>query len=409
MPLALGFYTYMAYKVTLIPYLTIISLFTWTQKAQRKDTRVYLVLGFLCFLISFAFLFNAYGRHTINRLNEVNFFPTEVVTKQADFERRVAIDNPLTVLFSNKAILAVKYLTGKYIGAFSVNNLFIDSEKLLRFHIYNHGHFYYLDLAFLLIGFCYLFAYKRKLWILFTSLILIAPLPSIVSNEGITYVMRSSLYIPFLYTYIGIGIWFVITLVKKRSYRLVSSLFIGGLYTVLIGNFLYTYFFIQPVYGSEAQAFSARVLSRYAAISETEGKPVTVVLNRPRMQFKDFIYYSGAFDTGKTSDIVNAFAHHIYSLGHVSFKTCEEISGLEKGMTYLFDPGEACPIFRGATDTLSIVQLVDSGTVYKIYKDSVCSRYQLNPFIGKLNLKDLSAEQLDTRAFCEAFIIRYSP
>lgn len=407
LPLALGFYTYMAYKVTLIPYTLLISLYIWAEQNHKKYTKQYCVLLLLCIIISVYFLFNAYHRNTINRLGEVTFFSSEPITQQVNFERRIAIQGQLTTIFSNKIVGGGKYLISKYIGAFSPQFLFVDTERTLRFHLYNHGYFYYIDLLFLLIGFCYLFAKKRKLWILITSVILIAPLPSIVSSEGISYAMRSSLYIPFFYILIGTGIWFSLTAISNKVYAISTGILIVGAYLVLITNFMYTYFFIQPIYGSEAQTFSARLTSNYITRANLENKPVTVVLSSPRVIFKDFVYYSNIYTKKSSPQITHAFANHIYTLGHISFITCNQVQTLEKNTIYIFDPGEKCQKFDNIKNTLSIVQLFDSGTVYKIYQDSLCNNYQLKRYISKVTLNDLAIEKLTKENFCEKFIVNY--
>lgn len=406
-PLALGFYTYMAYKVTLIPYLIIISLFTWTQVDHKKYLKQYLLLIVMCLGISSLFLFNAYQRKNINRVNEATFYSTENIHNQVDLERRIAIKNNFTEIFSNKGTLATKFLISKYIGAFSPDNLFVDTEKLLRFHIYNHGHFYYIDFVFLIIGFCYLLAKNKKLWILLTSILLISPLPTIVSNEGVTYVMRSSLYIPFLYIFIGVGIWHTVTMFKNKTYKMLFVIMIGGIYVVLVSNFLYTYFFIQPVFASEAQNFSSRLMSRYIKLASSENKKITAVLGSPRIQFKDYLYYSNIYNRQTAEQIKNLFLQNNYKLKNVSFITCNEVKTIEKNSIYIFDASNKCQFFNKFKNTLSIVQLSDSGAVYNIYQDSICSKYNLNSYIANLTFDDFAVEKLTPKNFCETFIVKY--
>lgn len=259
----------------------------------------------------------------------------------------------------------------------------------------------------MIFGFYYLLVKHKKLWVLLTSIVLISPLPAIVSSEGITYVMRSSLYIPFFYIYIAAGIWFTITIKKSTRYLLISSVFIGGIYVLLIGNFLYTYFFIQPIYASEAQTFSSRLISKYIELAGLENKKTTVVVGNPRMQFKDYVYYSNAYNKQTSEEIKNAFLNHSYRLENVSFNTCQEIKKIEKNNIYIFDAGNQCSLFKEAKNTLSIVQLSDSGAVYNIYQDSTCSKYALKPYIANLTFDDLRVEKLAEKDFCETFIVKY--
>lgn len=406
-PLFLGFYTYMAYKITFLPYVFVISLFTWSQIDHKRYTKQYIVFLTLCVLFFSFFILNVNKNNTASRLSELSFFPAASIENQVNYERQLSIQNPLTQLFSNKAILGAKYVFAKYVNAFSPDLLFIDNEKTLRFHIYNHGYFYYADAIFFLLGFYYLFKHKKKLWIFLTSLLLLSPLPTLISNVEISYAMRSSLYIPFLCIFIGAGIWYFLKLSKKKNYLVTVIFIVSGIYSILIANFLYTYFFIQPVYGSEASAFSQRILSRYVALANAENKSISVVLNSPRTEYKDFIYYSDSFNKQTAKQITNTFFNHDYSFKNASFKTCSDVKTIEKNRIYIFDSGQKCKIFENLKKTLSIVQLSDSGGVFNIYQDTICSKYKLKPYLSHFSLNDFTVEKLTSKQLCETFIVDY--
>src|SRR3989344_341228 len=289
-PLALGFYTYMAYKVTFLPYVFLISYYVWSQVDHKKYTRQYISLLELCLLLFLTFLSHAKSQSTSNRLAELTFVPLTAVGEEVNMERKIALRNPASDFFSNKASASVKRIIVKYLDAFSPNYLFIKNEGTMRFNIYNHGYFYYFDLLFFILGFYYLFTQRRKLWLFLTGLLLIAPLPTVVSSVETSYAMRSSLYIPFIYIFIGAGIWYAITFFKNKTFNKGTTAIIAATYTIFVANFLYSYFFIQPVYGAEGSAFSARLLSRYADISNQENKKITIAGIDQKVLHKDFIY-----------------------------------------------------------------------------------------------------------------------
>ncbi|MDO8621258.1 MAG: hypothetical protein Q7R31_03170 [Candidatus Levybacteria bacterium] len=407
-PLALGFYTYMAYKILLLPYLFIISLYTWSQIHNRKYTKQYVVLFLACIALLAGFLFALKYQNTANRLGELSFVSSAAINKQVNTERQLAIQNPFKEIVSNKAVAILKDSIAKYYGAFSLQNLFIDNEKTLRFHIYNHGYFYYADLLFFILGFCYLFAYKRKLWLFLILILLLAPLPSIISSVETSYAMRASLYIPFFHIIIGTGIWYSLMLLKKGNILIPGTIIIAGIYTIFVGNFLYTYFFIQPIYASEGTAFSARVVARYVALANEEKKPITVVVEAPKILYKDFIFYSNSYNRETASHFRNDFLRHTYAFEFASFRTCTDTKTLDKNTTYIFDPGAGnCQLFKDSNQLLTIAQLSDSGTIYSIYQDVLCSPYELKPYISHLTVQDFSVEKLTKKQFCETFIIDY--
>ena len=91
----------------------------------------------------------------------------------------------------------------------------------------------------------------------------------------------------------------------------------------------------------------------------------------------------------------------------MSFNTCEEIKEIDKNNIYIFDSTNKCPIFNNVKNTLSIVQLSDSGAVYNIYDDKICSKFALRPYIAGLTFNDLAVEKLSLKNFCETYIINY--
>ncbi|MCR4263950.1 MAG: hypothetical protein NUV98_04510 [Candidatus Roizmanbacteria bacterium] len=406
-PLAAGFYTYMAYKITFIPYVLIICFFAWYVIDRKKYLKQYLVILAICLMIFTSFLVKSKTQNTADRMGEVSVFSTAEVENHVNLERRLSVKNPATTLFSNKVSVGLKTSISKYVGAFSPIHLFVDTEKTDRFHLFNHGYFYYADALFLLLGCYYLFVHNRKLWFFLTGIILLGPLPSVVSNVGISYAMRASLYIPFFYIFIGLGIWYALESVKKKKYKNLVLGGIAGIYTVLIANFLYTYFFLQPVYASEGTAFSARILSHYAALANKDNKPVTIVLNSPRVLFKDFVYYADIYNRETAPHIREAFVNAEYSYQNITFTTCDGIDAIDESTIYIFDPGEKCPLFENALPTISIAQLFDSGTVYAVYQDTLCNQHDLKPYISNLSMNDFSVEKLSPKDFCETFIVDF--
>jgi hypothetical protein len=102
-----------------------------------------------------------------------------------------------------------------------------------------------------------------------------------------------------------------------------------------------------------------------------------------------------------------AFVNHDYQFENISFVTCPELSAIDENTTYVVDPGEGCALFEDREDRVAIAQLSDSGTVYSIFQDKLCSLFTLKPYISSLSRKDLFVEQLPEKDFCETYIVKY--
>lgn len=406
-PLSLGFYTYMAYKTTFLPFAFLISFFAWREINRKKYFKQYAALIFICLAIFFFFVSTVRTNDSSQRISEAGLYKSSDIERQVNNERRLSIQNPLAVLLANKPVAVVKTVASKYIEAFSPERLFINTKEVPRFAIYNHGYFYLADFIFIILGFCYLFSKKKNWWAFLTSIIFISPLPSVLSTVDSSYAMRSSLYIPIFCIFIGIGIWYTLALFKKIKLFKIGIALIILLYAVLILNFLYIYFFIQPVQNAEGADFSARVVSRYASIEVKENKNLVVVTNAPKNLYKDYMYYSGSYSKDTAGFFRKTFLNYNYSFKSVSFKKCQDVNAIDKNTTYIFDPGEKCILFKNLQPTVSIAQLSDSGTIYKIYQDSICSSYRLKPYLSNFYFSDFDIENLSRQNFCEKFIIKY--
>lgn len=407
-PLAFGFYTYMAYKITFLPYIFIITYYTWSEIDNKRFSKQYISLLLISIVIFFSFLISVSGQSTSARLGEVSFISSNETSAEVNDTRRFAIENSLTSLFVNKITISGKNILTKYFGAFSPSTLFLQNEYTPRFTLFNHGYFYFIDFIFFVIGFCYIFEYKKKLWLFLTSVLLIAPLPSVVSNVGISYAMRSSLYIPFIILFIGIGIWYTLLLLSKKGYFVFGIITITAIYTVLISNFLFLYFFILPVHMSEGATFSSRLITRYATSAIKQNIPVTIINTPPKGLYKDFIFFSNTYNKNTAEYFRNAFLTHKYMYKDITFSDCKEIKHLDKNRTYIINAGNNCEAFKELKKSLSIVQLSDSGAVYNIYQDNLCSQFALKRYVSHLTLNDFNVENLSEKKFCEKFIVDYS-
>jgi hypothetical protein len=408
MPLFIAFYCYHATKIIFIPFIIVISYFAWILN-RRRYLKYYLLLLAFCSLIFLGFLLNF--RLTVGvgvRLSQIESPVGNYVSTAVNKERRLSMQTPLTAVFSNKIVYYLKDFSQKYVGAFSPSYQFFSGDKDMHYSLWTHGYFYYLDLIFLVVGFCYLFQKNKKYWLGFLSLILIAPFPAALLTGETSYVLRSAIIYPVFILLIGFGISFFISLFKNRNYRFIVSFLLIFLYGVLIINFANVYFFRFPLYDSEGVNFSSRVLSNYIRFAGAQNKKVEVYSSEPDALYKDYLFYTDAYSRKNTVEVAKHFRKNDFSLNNVSFKeSCPRNIKFPSDTTIIVASDLKCSIQNNRV--LDIDQLSDAGTVLRIYNDSICGKYELSSYPNNIQFFDFNVEKLSQSQFCQKFIFQKNP
>jgi len=402
-PLALGFYTYMGFKIIFLPVVLATLVFARSMD-RKKSLGEYVAIGLSAVLLLFLFLSTVGLQSTKSRLSEISLYDPSAVVQTVNTLRRQSLSGPLTPFFINKVTVAFRDNLKKYLGAYSPDYLFIDNEATPGHTFLNHGYLYYTDIVFLVIGFCWIFTYNRKLWLYIVSLLLFSPLPSMVSGISLSYAQRSSFMFPPVYICIGAGIYFLCTVSKRRWYTVCVGTLIGIVTGIQLANFLYLYFAVYPVYSAEGMGFSSRVAAHYMKQASQAGRNVTFVSGNPKGMFKNFLFYNDEYVQATVPVVQKAVRENVYTWGTISFITCDDVAVLNRNVTYVYIPGDHCPIFSTTKDAVSINQLKDAGTVYAIINDAVCSPYELHRYPAGLRLNDFSFTHLSTGQFCTSFI-----
>lgn len=401
LPLFIGFNSYIGFKIILLPFVLIITVFTWLVINKKSYLAQYLILLTLCVML---FIFSTMKSSLVgSRFNEI--IPVARISSLVDTERRLSIQTPLTYFFSNKPVVLFKEYLGKYLGVFSPNLLFLYGEGKQHFSLWFHGYFYYLDILFLIIGMIALYKKKRSLWLLLLGLVLIAPIPSALRSDVdyTSYVFRSVLIFPIFVILVGIGISYVVFLGRSKTYKVIILTALLFIYGLLVLNFSNIYFFRNPIYNSEAYDFGKRLLSKYAALSlNTENKVVVISESEePHILFQNFLIYTNSFNSENGGKISQIFASNNFDFGNIKFTRCpKDITSLRDNILVIaHDAG--CNLDE---KRLTIPQLSDGGTLYNIYNDRTCSRYQLGKYPKSIKLDDFNVENLSEKNFCERFI-----
>jgi hypothetical protein len=282
---------------------------------------------------------------------------------------------------------------------------------------WNHGYFYYLDLVLVIVGFLFLFKKKRVVWIFLTSLLLIAPIPAAVNVTSWSYVHRAALMVPIMIIFMGYGA--IVSLDYLKGYRVVVAV-LGGVYLILIANFLYLYVFRYPIYNSEAFFLSKRILAEYL-IRVKQEKPeleIVVVVDEPMAGFEQYLFYADEYNQDSLEEIGETIRTKKFSYKNIRFTNdCLPIEALDKENSLIVlhynvycDSSQENlypdhPLVKERKLLpLEIASVTDGGTIFRIYHDWLCSEYRLPDYPRITTLNDLAIDKQNNEAFCQKWI-----
>lgn len=398
---SIAFFSYIGTKLIAIP-IALLPLILHDNKRNHLPMKAGMLI-LLGFGLTVFFIYNAQHASTKTRMNEL-FFPTStIVSSDVDNERKLSLPSPVTHLFANKVTSYVNISLTKYLNAFSPNLLFLNGDTRSAFSVWTHGYFYIIDILFFLYGFAIMFHTHKKQLIFLLGIILLAPIPTVLSTVGVSYPIRSSLLFPSLILIIGYGISAFTDTIKTKKVFLPITLLIISVYLFSAAHFLFIYIFRNPVANSEGFDFSSRIISSYLLRSSRK-TPVTVFTGSPKTLYKQYIFYANTYDKNTMYSLANSSNETIFSVHAITFKTCAQFDEEDLKTTYIVEPSLACQIIPKKDIKIEIAQLSDAGTIYRIYNDRLCNPLQRLPYPRLNTLNDLHIENLTDNNFCRLYI-----
>jgi 4-amino-4-deoxy-L-arabinose transferase-like glycosyltransferase len=394
-------YSYFGFSIILLPFIVFVSLYAWLEN-NKKYKKIYLMLFSVCLLVSVLFVLSIRQQRVSYRISELSSPNSSTVAKIVNDERRTSVKTPFIVILSNKYTVFLNDAAIRYSKVFSTEFLFSYGEGTSTFSLRHHGVFYYIDAVFLFLGICYLFRFKRKLFILFLGIILISPLPSVIINSGETYVFRSVMLLPPLILIIGTGIWYASELIGKKHNAFLYILLVF-LYLISLINFANVYFLRNPIYNSEEFAFSNRIIARYLHFAQNKEREIFVIESgNAHNIYKQVTFYNNELNNKNARNYSKNYREGKLEFKNVKFMTCP-LGGVDDKGTII--DGNKCVKSVNHSNKLSIPLLADGGTVFNIYNDTVCSKYNLGRYPQNITLSELSVEKMSEKEFCETYIV----
>ena len=396
----LGFYSYVGTKVSFLPFVFVIILFSYFFVNRKKYLREYLAVLIACFLLVIVFAFSVFTTSGSSRVGELISFNSPQISQEVDYIRKVSIQNPLTFLFENKLTIFSRIVLTKLFKSFSFDYLFVYGDQF--YSILRHGFFYVLDALFLILGFAAVYAFKKRIFFLLFFLTLIGVLPQILySIRTDNFSIHLSLSFALLPIFMGVGLWETVNLVKNKLYFYGSLAVIGVLYLFLSLNFLNIYFYQFPLMGYFD--FHVRLLSKYVSLAREKGKEVTVYSPNATDIFKKYIFYTNNYNKDTYLEIRKIYKSENFKFQNINFAGCDRtIDPKENNNTIVYDFN--CGNLAKDTKHLAIPRLSDGGQSYEVFNDVICSKFNLKRYPYNLTIDDFAIEKMPLQKFCETFI-----
>lgn len=406
-PFLLGFHTYMGTMVLFLPVLLIFLFFSWRATGHRRSLLPYIALFGICMIFVIRYALSLHQVPAAVRLSELASPFSHSIAEKVDGFRRTSVVHPIIPIFVNKATVFLDEAITSYAGAFSPILLFVFGDTKHIFTLFYHGLFYVTDALFIILGFVVLFQKNRRTWYLLLSLLLIAPIPSVISNLDTSYASRSYLMQPVLLLFAGYGLARTVNALKNPKMRILLSLTIAALYILQVTRFGTVYFLRNTVNNSESYNFSARVMARYVQTEIANGRDVLLLAGEPRTPLKQYAFYTNAITRQNVREFMRAFDAHEYRISGVRALPCPPIDEILADTTLVVEGDLKCDHYTPAGTPLIIAQLADGGSVYKIFNGKLCMNETLGKYPQNIHFYDFTIEKLSDQSFCRIFITKY--
>ena len=365
---------------------------------NKKQTRINLVmfLVLIVFLAGFIAISKTIPNSVLSkRSGELTILSLEKYSPLVDQARKQTINSPLTGLLVNKPTLLIADLTNKYLGAFSVNTLFINGDTRAAYNFEGHGLLYYIDYVFILLGVVGIYKYGKRLGLLIGAIIVFGPIGSMLTLVDMSYIFRSY-PLPIAFSIlISFGIWFLYKKVPKKH----KGVFVVGfvaIYLAFLVRFVYFYNFHYSIRQAENHYVSERILVDYAI---RENEDVIIVVPSPVQILNQYAFFSQDYSSLQTKP--NEKGEYMYKNLLFTEKCPDEAGGIVVTKTYDGCKGKGTPIV--------IQEQKDAGYVYSIFGSTICNPEKLDNYRRTHEISDYYVEDMENREFCNRWIAKPLP
>lgn len=398
----LAFYSYIGTKMIFLPFIILCIAYSFFVIHKKRYATYYLVILGVAIMIVGVFLYQLNAQPDTSRMGDI-FLPTHPhLAEEVNNIRQSSLSSPLIKFFENKYTLYVRTLIANIFNLTSPTYLFGTGDYF--FSIGRHGLFYYLDALFLLIGIVYFFKGNRNRSLFFIALLVISTFPQVFHNpkgDG-NFTPHLALFLPLLLLIIAYGLYTLINSLQNKWYSPVVTIGIFLIYSLLFLNFLIIYLYQFPLNGN-ILIFPNRVFARYITLVSSQNQQVVVHASNPLLLFREYLFYSGIYTKKNILKINNLIQKRTYEIPNITFIQCSSPT-TRKDATVIYE--SLCNV-KIDKPHRTIAHLKDSGGAFAIYNDVLCDKMPTKNYISEVTLTDLFVEKLNTKSFCEQFILSY--
>lgn len=233
---SLTFYTYNTANV-FIPLLALGFAFFWKKKILAMGfTRLAALITFAA-VLSVPIVSNILFGSAALRYSKQSVFTDNNILDQVNRDRSLYSQSFVRVVAHNKPVYWSRKIIETYSSAFSTQFLFVEGDLILRHSVPGVGQFFWIEAVFLIVGLFSLSKSKLKYkWIIFWWLV-IAPVPSALTKDGIGHATRLILMLPPMILVMSCGAMELYKLLVRRK-TIFRKITVGMLLLVFLGEFL---------------------------------------------------------------------------------------------------------------------------------------------------------------------------
>lgn len=206
--------------------ITIICLITIWRKELVRVPKKYLLISILALiLVSAPIGWDVLFGGGTQRFNSTSIFADQTITGEIGAKRlqdqQISHETSPSVsdrFFHNQTTSFAEKIINNYFQAYSSEFLFIKGDPNLRHSLPDFGEFYKIEALFLIAGIIFLFLKNtdNKIKTLIVLWLLLAPIPSIITNDGGTHAIRLLFMLPPLIILIACGVYYLWEIIPLR-------------------------------------------------------------------------------------------------------------------------------------------------------------------------------------------------
>jgi len=394
---------YFGAKPIFVPLMLVGLVYGWWM--EKKNGKKYVILGIMTVLLMVGYGLILKNSFAGLRMNETKIINSEIIGQVND-QRRMSLEIPkIRDIFINKYTVAGKVLLKRYFSGLSPNYLFNEGELGYdHFMITNHPFMYLIDLPMIIIGFYGLAMISVPAVVLVIGIILILPITPMLSNNSMTYALRSGLTYPILAAMAGIGIYFLIKKIKNKK----GKILIGGgiliIYLISLINFEVMYWYRNPFEKSAGWVFFEREAVKYVQLIKESKNPseIEITTADPVDMVYEYAIFSGEINNKDFIKKMNeTIKDRSYQIDGIKFsKICPE--KIDNKKVYLMEASQDC--IKEPNNLARIAEPRDAGTRWAIPNEVLCKDIKLPQYPYPRNINDFNIEKMTRENFCKLWI-----